>query len=67
MSRRLLKNHVAALKAEVAWAVLKGDKTLAELAEQFGVHPNQITEWKNRLQKNEAVAFGEVRRVRHRQ
>jgi transposase-like protein len=40
------RNHGAAFKAQVAFAVFKGDKTLAELATQFGVHPTQITDWK---------------------
>ena len=41
--RRTRRNHGAAFKAQVALAAGKGDKTLAELAEQFGVHPTQIT------------------------
>jgi transposase-like protein len=43
----------------VALAALKGDKTLAELAQQFDVHPNQITDWKTRLQASAAGVFGE--------
>jgi transposase-like protein len=38
---------------------MKGDKTLAELAQQFDVHPNQITDWKTRLQEGAAGVFGE--------
>jgi hypothetical protein len=30
----------------VALAAIKGDRTLAQLAEQFDVHPNQVTAWK---------------------
>lgn len=40
MSRRPRRNHSAAFKANVALAAVKGDQTLAELAEQFDVHPN---------------------------
>jgi transposase-like protein len=59
MARRPRRNHTAAFKAKVALAALKGDKTLAELAQQFDVHPNQITEWKGRLQERAAGVFGE--------
>jgi transposase-like protein len=47
--RRPRRNHTAAFKAKVALAALKGDKTLAELAEKFDVHGNQITQWKTQL------------------
>ena len=43
------RNHTAAFKAKVALAAAKGDKTIAELANEYQVHPNQITQWKNQL------------------
>ncbi|MCB1851762.1 MAG: transposase [Gammaproteobacteria bacterium] len=42
----------------MALAALKGDRTLADLAEQFDVHPNQIQEWRNKLQENADSIFG---------
>jgi len=42
----------------VALAAVKGDKPLAELAEQFQVHPTQITEWKQQLLARAAEVFG---------
>jgi transposase-like protein len=61
MSRRPRRNHTAAFKAKVALAAIKVEKTLAELAEQFDIHPNQITQWKSQLQDGAAVVFGEAR------
>ena len=58
MSRRPRRNHSAAFKAKVALAAVRGDKTLAELAMQFDVHPNQITGWKGRLLEKAASVFG---------
>jgi transposase len=43
------RNHAPAFKAKVALAALKGDRILAELVQQFEVHPNQITRWKRQL------------------
>ena len=60
MARRPRRNHTASFKAKVALAALKGDKTLAELAQQYDVHPNQITDWKSQLQERAAQAFGET-------
>lgn len=60
MARRKRRNHGAAFKAQVAIAALKGDKTLAELAQQFDVHPNQITDWKAQLAERAAQVFGGV-------
>jgi transposase-like protein len=47
--RRKRRNHLPEFKAKVALAAIKNDKTLAELAEQFDVHQNQISEWKKQL------------------
>ncbi|MFD2853457.1 IS3 family transposase [Eoetvoesiella caeni] len=58
MTKRTRRTHSAAFKAKVALAAIKGDRTLAELAQQFDVHPNQITEWKRQLQEKAADAFG---------
>ena len=59
MTRRPRRNHTVAFKAKVALAAMKGDKTLAELSQQFDVHPNQITDWKTRMQEGAASVFGE--------
>ncbi len=59
MTRRPRRNHTATFKAKVALAALKGDKTLAELSQQSDVHPNQITDWKTRLQEGAIGFFGE--------
>jgi transposase-like protein len=56
--KRTRRNHGAAFKAQVALAACKGDKTLAELAEHFRVHPTQITEWKQQLLTRAVDVFG---------
>jgi transposase-like protein len=58
MSRRARRNHTPAFKAKVALAAVKGDRTLAQLAEQFDVHPHQITTWKAQLESGAADVFG---------
>ena len=58
MSRRARRTHTPAFKAKVALAAIKGEMTLAQLAEHFDVHPNQITQWKVQLQELAANAFG---------
>ena len=58
MKRRPRRNHTPAFKAKVAIAAIKGDRTLAQLAEQFDVHPNQITIWKAQLESGAADVFG---------
>ena len=56
--KRTRRNHGATFKAQVALAAVKGEKTLAELAEHFHVHPTQITEWKQQLLAKAADVFG---------
>ncbi len=58
MSRRPRRNHTPAFKAKVALAAIKGDRTLAQLAEQFDVHANQITSWKAQLEGGAVDVFG---------
>ena len=58
MSRRVRRNHTPAFKAKVALAAVRGDRTLSQLAEQFDVHPNQITSWKAQLEGGAADVFG---------
>src|SRR3954470_22099656 len=61
MTRRARRTHAPAFKAKVALAAIKGEKTLAELAElaqQYDVHPNQITAWKAQLMEGVAGLFG---------
>ena len=58
MTKRTRRNHTPAFKAKVALAAIKGEKTLAELAQLFDVHPNQITNWKAQLLDGAAGVFG---------
>ena len=58
MSRRPRRNHSPAFKAKVALAAVRGEKTLAELAQLYDVHPNQITTWRTQLQEGAAGVFG---------
>jgi transposase len=47
--KRKRRNHSASFKAKVALAAIRGEKTLAELSEQFDVHQNQIQDWRRKL------------------
>ena len=57
MAKGTRRKHSSAFKAKVALAAMAGDKTLAELAHQFEVHPNQITNWRRQLSEHAAVVF----------
>src|ERR1700756_4731022 len=66
------KQHSAEFKARVAMAALSGEKTLAELSAEFGVHPTMISDWKQELVKragelfargNRAPAVGDAQKV----
>ena len=46
---KIRRNHSATFKAKVALEAVKKEKTIAQLSSEFGVHPNQITQWRRRL------------------
>ena len=61
MSRRPRRNHSPAFKAKVALAAIKGEATLAELAQRFDVHAHQIGQWREQLLPGAATVFAEGR------
>ncbi len=59
VKRRSRKRYDAAFKAKVALAAVRGDKTISELASQFAVHGNLVSQWKRRLLANVEQVFTE--------
>ncbi|MBS3964805.1 MAG: transposase [Methylomonas sp.] len=58
MSKKPRRKHSPAFKAKVALAALAGDKTLAQLTQEFEIHQNQIVDWKKQLTERAAEVFG---------
>ncbi len=56
--RRKRRNHSPTFKSKVALTAMKGEKTLAEIAEQFDIHPNQVQQWKQQLMEGAEDVFG---------
>jgi transposase-like protein len=57
------KTHTSAFKAQVALAALKGDRTVNELAGQYGVHPTLIHGWKKHLLAGAEAVFASGAKV----
>ena len=57
MTKRTRRNHSSAFKAKVALAALKGERTIAQLADQFDVHVSQVTTWKDQVQAGAVDVF----------
>ena len=51
------RKHSPAFKAKVALEALRGEKTIAEIASQYEIHPNQIIQWKKQLSAEAAGIF----------
>jgi len=51
------KRHDSGFKARVALEAIRGEKTLQELSQEYGVHPNQISRWKKEAEENMVKVF----------
>jgi transposase len=60
--RNMRKNHDGAFKAKVALEAIKGEKTMGQLASEFGVHVNQIGQWKKHLLEELPSLFSDKRK-----
>ncbi len=61
------RNHDAAFKSKVALEAVKGEKTMAQLSSEYGVHPNQIRLWKKRLLAELPSLFSDKRKKAERE
>jgi putative transposase len=59
--KRQRKQYSADLKAKIAIEAVKGQRTIQEIASHYGVHPNQVAQWKKQLLESAADAFSNGR------
>jgi len=59
---KMKKNYSAAFKSRVALEAIKAEKTIAEIASRFEVHPNQVTKWKKQALEAMPDIFADKRR-----
>ncbi len=64
--RKIGKNHNATFKAKVAFEAAKGEKTIAQLSSEYGIHANQIGQWKKKLLEELPVIFSDKRKKAER-
>ena len=57
MSEKNRKTFTAQFKAKVALEAIRGTRTVNEIAQEFGVHPTQVSQWKKELQESAAGVF----------
>jgi len=67
MVRNLKNGHDGAFKAKVALEALKGEKTLAQLSSEFGVHANQIRQWRKQPLHELPSLFSDRRKKRDKE
>jgi transposase-like protein len=67
MATNMRKNHYAAFKAKVALEALKGEKTMAQISSEYGVHVNQIRQWRQKLLEELPGLFSDRRQKRDKE
>jgi transposase-like protein len=60
MSRRR-RNHSPEFKARVALSAIRGDETMYELSQRYGIHSNLIVKWKKQLSEQALEVFASGR------
>jgi len=60
------RRYDASFKAKVALEAIKGERTIAEIASESGVHPNQIAKWKKQLLEEAPEIFSHGRKKNKR-
>ena len=61
MKKRQRKQYSADLKAKIAVEAVKGQRTIQEIASNYGVHPNMVTKWKKQLLDGASEIFSNVK------
>ena len=61
MVRSMRRHYDAAFKARVALETIKGEKTIAQIASEYSVHPNQIRQWRQKLLEELPQLFSDRR------
>lgn len=56
------KRYTAAFKSKVALEAIKGQRTISEIASEYEVHPNQISQWNQQLRDGLENVFTDTRR-----
>ena len=56
------KNHDAIFKAKVALEAVKSEKTISQISSEYGVHSNQIGQWKKHLLQELSTLFSDKRK-----
>ena len=67
MAINMRKNHDAAFKAKVALESLKGEKTMAQISSEYGIHVNQIRQWRQKLLEELPGVFSDRRQKKDKE
>jgi len=67
MASEMRKNHDGSFKAKVALEALKGEKTMAQLSSEFGVHVNKIRQWRQKLLEELPGLFSDRRQKKEKE